>query len=153
MSSMAARDSGSIASHRSRWLDGTRRSAASSRICASISSAFMWNFVKRRSEGFGCATDLSSSPVLRLVSNTFVDMSLFDSASTDEPADVDTAFLGEHFDRRRSAHRRKPIVSEQLRERENAEAIDSGSRRQSLIAMPAAPRHQQLVDQPSFVVD
>ena len=151
-----ARDSGSSASHRSRWLCGSRRSAASSRISASISSAFMWNFAKRRPHRFDRASDLRVEPSLpfpRAVGDRFVHASVIDSASSREAAGVDAAFLGEHFDHRGSPRAGQPIVGEQLGQRENAEAIEGGSRGRGLIGMPAAARHQRLVEQAGLMVD
>src|ERR1035437_5553454 len=156
ISSNAARDAASIASHRARWLGGSRRSAASTRICASISSAFMWSFAKHGSHRFNRASDFRSrtrTPAARLVSDPFVQSRLIDFASSPKAARVDAAFLGEYFDDRGSPRRRKPVGSEQFCKRENAEAVDGGSRGGDLIGTPAAARHQRLVEQAGFVVD
>ena len=84
---------------------------------------------------------------------TIVESRLIDSASTREAGRVDATLLNEHFDDRIPAHRREAIVGEQLRQRENAKAIDRRSRRRELIRMPAAARHQRLVEEADFMID
>jgi hypothetical protein len=116
----------------------------------------MWNFAKHRSHRFNRASDFRNrthQPSARLVSDPFVQPHFLDFATAPKAARVDAAFPGEHFDDRGSPRRRKPIVREQFRQRENAEAIESGSRGRELIGMPGAVRYQRFVEQAGFVVD
>src|SRR5208337_4839034 len=93
------------------------------------------------------------SPASRLVGDPFVQSHFLDFVAAPKAARVDAAFLGEYFDHRGSPRRGKPVVREQFRKRENAEAIERTSRGRELIGMPAAARHQRFVEQAGFMVD
>ena len=88
-----------------------------------------------------------------MVGDPFIQSRRIDFIATPKATRVDATFLSEYFDHRGSPHLRKPIVNEQFRQRENAEAIERGSRRRGLIGMPAAARNERLVEQARFVVD
>ena len=123
-----ARDGSAAAVARRRARESARRSRQHS---CGISA-------KHRAHRLDCASDLRRGlcQFCARSATRFVQPSLIDSASTREAAGVDAAFLGEHLDHRGSPRWRQSLIGEQFRKRENAEAIDRGSRRRGLIGWP-----------------